>query len=199
MRASGRTQHNSEHRLAIFHVRRAKIFRNRLADVREGFTVTQRARFHFRAIHQHRNVLTSVVSTGRVGSQPWSAVRIRMSSSPTSSISSGRRRSNSSGQPHNPPRRDGGPEESKSTKLVKTMVLSPASFISLTVASNSASSRWLSPFGNTAVGVDIGDFTHGNHVTAFLINQFLQHGRCRWLNGGRDGYRYAGSYPLCRR
>ena len=54
----------SEHGFAIFHVRRTKVFRDSLADVREGFTVTERTWFHFRAVHQHRNMLAGVVGTG---------------------------------------------------------------------------------------------------------------------------------------
>ncbi|CZZ30491.1 Uncharacterised protein [Enterobacter hormaechei] len=38
-------------------------------------------------------------------------------------------------------------------------------------------------FGNAAVGVNVRDFTHGNHVTVFLVDEFLQHGRRRWLHG----------------
>jgi hypothetical protein len=45
----------------------------------------------------------------------------------------------------------------------------------------SSLSRWrqtahpgllLSLFGDTAVGIDVRDFTHGNHLTVFLIDQF---------------------------
>ena len=38
-------------------------------------------------------------------------------------------------------------------------------------------------FGDAAVSVDIRDFTDGNHVTVFFVDQFLQHGRCWRLNG----------------
>ncbi|CSR42197.1 Uncharacterised protein [Shigella sonnei] len=36
--------------------------------------------------------------------------------------------------------------------------------------------------GDTAVGVDVCNFTDRNHLTVFFINQFLQHGRCWRLN-----------------
>ena len=35
---------------------------------------------------------------------------------------------------------------------------------------------------DAAVGVDVGDFTHGNHVAVFLVDQLLQHGRRRRLD-----------------
>ncbi|MNE21867.1 hypothetical protein D3C80_1150480 [compost metagenome] len=38
-------------------------------------------------------------------------------------------------------------------------------------------------FGDAAVSVDVRDFTHGNHLAIFLINQFLQHGRGWRFNG----------------
>ncbi len=57
----------SEHGFAIFHVRRTKVFRNSLADVREGFTVTERTGFTF-------GPYTSTGICSRVWSVPVSRV-----------------------------------------------------------------------------------------------------------------------------
>ncbi len=94
---------------------------------------------YFRAVNQYRNVFTRVISTGPVGSQPWSAVRIRMSSSRSRESAPADGGRTVPDPPHNLRRPTVAPGRVEVNEVGEDDGVIPASFISLMVASNSAS------------------------------------------------------------
>ncbi len=92
-----------------------------------------------RAVNQYRNVFTRVVSTGPGRSQPWSAVRIRMSSSRSRDIAPADGGRTAPDPQHNRRRREVAPRRVEVNEVGEDDSVITPSFISLMVASNSAS------------------------------------------------------------
>ncbi len=133
--------------------------------------------------NQYRNVFTRVVSTGPGRITAGSAVRIRMSSSCSRDISSGRGGRTVPDPQHNRRRRDGGPRRVEVNEVGEDDGVITRFFHPLMVASNSASRPVAFTFLVIRSWRRCLQFYRQKPPGRVFHNQFLQHGRCWRFNG----------------
>ncbi len=130
-----------------------------------------------------RNVFTRVVSTGPGRITAVVAVRIRMSSSRSRDISSGRRRRTVPDPQHNRRRRDGGPRKIEVNEVGEDDGVITRFFHLFMVASNSASRPVAFTFLVIPHWRRCLQFYRQKPPGRVFHQQFLQHGRCWRFNG----------------